>query len=221
MPSRFNPDKHHRRSIRLKGYDYASPDAYFVTILTRDRECLFDNLVFRRVAEYNWQHILRHFANVVLDEWVVMPNHLHGIIVIAIDRRKGEAFAKTLSSIAQGRIMPAKISLAQEVANASPLPTCGAPPGALGAIVGNFKSITTRRINSIRKTSGVTIWHRNYYEHIIRNQKELRLIHEYIAANPFRWAFDRENPKTKTTNDDWLADENIWFSSSNLKSSYA
>ncbi|MBI3913492.1 MAG: hypothetical protein HY327_04800 [Chloroflexi bacterium] len=107
-------------------------------------------------------------------------------------------------------------------ADASPLsrePARGVPPGALGAIVGNFKSITTRRINTIRKTRGATIWLRNYYEHIVRHERECNRIREYIAENPSRWAYDRDNPNAKTTNDMWLADEELWFSKRNLKTS--
>jgi len=81
--ARYDPDKHHRRSIRLQGYDYTQSGAYFVTIVTHGRELLFDDPVLRRVAETMWQRIPRHFPHVELDEWVVMPNHVHGIIVIA------------------------------------------------------------------------------------------------------------------------------------------
>jgi len=191
MKSRYDPTKHHRRSIRLRGYDYASPGAYFVTMVTHDRECLFGNDIFRRVAEYNWRALSRHFPNVILDEWIVMPNHIHGIIVIIDDAshtwmaRRGEAFASARVRREHNRSMPTKVSRNQELANASPLQAHGVPPGALGAIVGNFKSITTRRINKIRHTHGVSIWQRNYYEHIVRDDGDLKRIREYIEANPF------------------------------------
>jgi REP element-mobilizing transposase RayT len=105
MKSLYDPAKHHRRSIRLHGYDYASPGTYFITIITHNRECLFDNIVFRRIAEWNWNAIPRHFENVFLDEWIVMPNHIHGIIIItdyvhnALSRRRGEAFANAQSAL--------------------------------------------------------------------------------------------------------------------------
>jgi putative transposase len=225
MRSRYDPTKHHRRSIRLKDYDYASPGAYFVTIVTYQRECLFDETIFRRVAEWNWKAITRHFENAILDQWIVMPNRIHGIIVITEERaparsaRKGEAFVASSFPQGQDWNIPTKISRNQDLTNASPLPARGVPPGALGAIIGNFKSVTTRRINTLRKTRGATIWHRNYYEHIVRNEYEQNRIREYIAANPFRWDCDRENPNALTTNEGWLADENIWFSKHNLKSS--
>ncbi len=227
MSSHYDPAKHHRRSIRLRGYDYACPGAYFVTIVTRNRECLFSEPVFRRIAEYNWRQITRHFENVILGEWVVMPNHIHGIIVITEDvsaghdARTGEAFARTSLQVAQDRLVPTKISGNQQMANASPLPVRGVQSGVLGAIVGNFKSVTTRRINTIRKTRGATIWHRNYYEHIVRNERDLNRICKYIVENPEQWESDRENRKTSTENDSWLAHEKNWFATSNLKSSHA
>ena len=89
---KYDPNKHHRRSIRLKGYDYTQVGAYFVTICTDNRECLFDEIVLRRVVETYWRTLPQHFPNVVLDEWVVMPNHLHGIVVITDDARRGETF---------------------------------------------------------------------------------------------------------------------------------
>jgi putative transposase len=83
--TRYDRDKHHRRSIRLWGYDYAKPGAYFVTIVTHNRKMLFDDPVFRQVVETMWQRIPRHSPHVELDEWVVMPNHVHGVIVIVDD----------------------------------------------------------------------------------------------------------------------------------------
>lgn len=91
---KYDPLKHHRHSIRLRGYDYSQGGAYFVTICVDNRECLFDDRVLRRVAETYWRTLPQHFPNVVLDEWIVMPNHLHGVIVIADDVRRGEALPK-------------------------------------------------------------------------------------------------------------------------------
>jgi len=82
MGVRFDPEKHHRHSIRMPGYDYTEPGAYFVTICCQNRECLFDDPVLRSVVETHWQNIPGHVPNATLDAWVVMPNHLHGIIVI-------------------------------------------------------------------------------------------------------------------------------------------
>ena len=79
----YDADRHHRRSIRLKGYDYSQAGAYFVTIVTDARELLFDVPLLHSIAGTMWQRIPRHFAGAELDEWVVMPDHIHGIIVIA------------------------------------------------------------------------------------------------------------------------------------------
>jgi REP element-mobilizing transposase RayT len=194
--TRYDPDKHHRRSIRLKGYDYTQAGAYFVTIVTHGRELLFENPVLRRVAETMWQRIPQHFPRVELDEWVVMPNHIHGILWILNDDDDGVG-ARHSPKI---ELMTARPGVAErpgqmqdDLGNASPLPV-GPPPGSLGAIVGNFKSVTARRINRIRKTPGVPVWQRNYYERVIRNERELHAIRQYICDNPARWDEDPENP---------------------------
>lgn len=192
---KYDPFKHHRRSIRLKGYDYSPAGAYFVTICAHCRECLFDDAVLRRVAESHWRALPKHFPNVVLDEWIVMPNHLHGVIVIADDARRGEAFPDAPSN-AKASSSSENESPANVVGgNASPLPPRGVTPNSLGAIIGNYKAVTTRRINAIRHTPGAPVWQRNYYEHIIRNEKELNRIRAYIINNPANWEADDENPR--------------------------
>ncbi len=165
--------------MRLKGHDYSQAGAYFVTLCTQSRECLFGEIVdmemrlneLGRIVSECWDDMPKHFPNVELDEFVMMPNHMHGIILITVD-----VGAKHL----------------QIAANASPLH--GTQSGSLGAIIQNFKSVSTRKINQLREPRGVTIWQRNYFEHIIRNDKELNSIRDYIAANPARWEEDKENP---------------------------
>ncbi|PIU54770.1 MAG: hypothetical protein COS88_06605 [Chloroflexi bacterium CG07_land_8_20_14_0_80_51_10] len=178
---RFDPDKHHRRSIRLKGYDYSQAGAYFVTICTKDRGCLFGEIIdgemvlnpFGEVVQACWDDLPRHYPHVELDAFVIMPNHLHGIIII----RRGEAFVPS---------------------NASPLHPHGTQPGSLGAIIQNFKSVSTRKINRSTRNPGNKSWQRNYYEHVIRNEKSLNTIRCYIIENPLRWADDPENPASIT-----------------------
>jgi len=183
----YTPEKHHRRSIRLRGWDYASPGAHFVTICTHNGECLFEDPVLRRVVETTWRRIPRHFPHVRLDEFVVMPNHVHGIIWI-VDKPVG----------AQG----------VGAQHAAPLHTghINVAPGSLGAIVRSFKSAVTKRINEIQNTAGTPVWQRNYYEHIVRNEDELGRIREYIRLNPLKWELDRENPNRTGRNpeEDWL-----------------
>ena len=190
--SPFNPAQHHRCSIRLPKYDYTQPGAYFVTIVTHARELLFEDGARRRIVEAALQQIPHHCPDVQLDEWIVMPNHVHAIIWIVDDNRRGEArFAdKESMSIGTFTVPGTALGLERTAAKrASPL-----PPGSLGAIVGNFKSITTRRINQLRNTPGQPVWQRNYYEHIIRHDKELNAIRQYILDNPGNWTSDTENP---------------------------
>jgi len=174
MKSKYDPQKHHRRSIRLKGYDYTSAGGYFVTIVTYHRECLFGEIVnggmqlseYGKIADEYWRDIPNHFPNVKLGAYVVMPNHVHGIILIH-----------------DGRDMRSHV----------PTETFGKPvSGSLGTIVRQYKSSVTRTI--IKRGGESAIWQRNYYEHIIRNDDDHSRIHTYIDANPSMWADDEENP---------------------------
>jgi putative transposase len=167
-----------RQSIRLKGYDYSQPGGYFVTICTRDRILFFEDNNIKKIVETCWLEIPYHFPNVELDQWVIMPNHLHGIILLH-DSRRGEAFAENIDE------------LRTPTANASPLRhPKGTTPRSLSAIVQNFKSISTRRINQLQGTPGNSIWQRGFYDRIIRNQKELDRIRHYIEENPLKWELD-------------------------------
>ena len=190
----YDRNKHHRRSIRLPGYDYTSPGACFVTLCVQRGECLLGQVVdgemrlneWGQVASHYWKRIPEHFDHVQLDAWVVMPNHLHVIIVIV-----GRGEASPASAWSTGDMTPgAGASQDKEVArDASPLQS-----GSLGAITGNDKSVSTRRINRLRDTPGVSFWQRNYWEHIIRNEQSLNRIREYIGDNPARWPEDQLHP---------------------------
>ena len=172
-------EEHYRRSIRLRGYDYSQMGAYFVTICTRDKKCLFGRIVdgkmvlnrFGEVARDEWNETANIRRNVELDEYVIMPNHLHGIIVISDSRGGTRPRASTVESF--GKPIP------------SSLPT----------IVRGYKAAVTRRIGDLQKTRKRTpVWQRNYYEHIIRNEEDLRKAREYIINNPLKWELDKENP---------------------------
>jgi len=201
MTTWFDANCRHRRSIRLAGHDYHQAGAYFVTLCTYLRELLFDDPFLRQVAEAQWERIprhcmARHFPHVQLDAWVVMPNHLHGIIVITNDPCRGEASQATGSPAKPLPVSTAGFVDETASGDASPLPQrhAGAPPGSLGAIVGNYKAVTARRINRLRDGPGLPVWQRNYYEHVVRDERALIAIRHYITENPARWTWDTYNP---------------------------
>jgi len=191
---KYDPQCHHRRSIRLKGYDYAQAGAYFVTICTRERACLFGEVVdgemrlndAGRMVERCWLDIPRHFPHVELDAFVIMPNHIHGIIVITSDPDVGARHVEA-RHVGARHAVPLQMAPHAE--------QFGKPvPGSLPTIVRSFKSAATKRINIWRGTPGASVWQRNYYEHILRDEASWERVREYIANNPLQWAVDRENP---------------------------
>jgi len=196
---RFDPQRHHRRSIRLPGYDYRQAGAYFVTICTRERELLFGRMAneevilneYGQIAESCWRETPNHFPHTDLDTYVIMPNHIHGIIVITDAIGRGEASPG--DPLPTNRIATAGNDSAPTGITRDASPLHGPSPGSLGAIVGNFKSVTARRINRLRHTPGAPVWQRNYYEHIVRTEEALQAIRQYIVDNPLRWALDTYN----------------------------
>jgi REP element-mobilizing transposase RayT len=186
VKQKYDPFKHHRRTTRLKGWDYGSPGVYFVTFCTYQRENLFDDKELCELVGNMWQAIPTQprAQHVTLDEWVVMPNHLHGIIVLIDTDCRGEASGNEAAP-RKGTILP----------DASPNSgqPLGVTPGSLGVIAGNFKSLTTRQINNLRRTPGGRVWQRGYYDRIVRNERELNAVRNYIRENPQRWEEDRDN----------------------------
>src|SRR5262245_6602365 len=170
---KYDPDVHHRHSIRLRGYDYTRAGAYFVTACTHARECLFGRIAggeirpstYGAIALECWQSIPEHCPHVDVDAFVVMPNHVHGILVLVEDT-------------ARSSYAPAQERFSKPVA------------GSLPTVVRLYKAAVTRRINDLRGTPGAPVWQRNYYEHIIRDQASLDRIRAYIASNPSRWKPD-------------------------------
>ncbi len=171
---KYNPEEHHRKSIRLREYDYGQVGVYFVTICTHERECVFGEVVdgqmrlneVGRIVEDEWYKTAEIRGNVVLDVSVVMPNHLHGILIIT---DAVEATRRVASTTLR--------------------------PNTLGSIIGQFKSVATKRINELRQTPAAPVWQRNYYEHIIRNEKDYLRIYEYILNNPAKWQEDHDNSR--------------------------
>jgi REP element-mobilizing transposase RayT len=185
----YNPDIHHRHSIRLKDYDYSQAGAYFVTICAWQRECLFGEIVdgvmilndVGRIVETVWCHLPEQFKNATLDEYVIMPNHFHGIIFLS-DSVGATPSARPDTQMSEKDGRPVGIA-----------PT-GPLPGSIGAVMAQFKSNVTKRINKFRNNPGCPVWQRNYYERVIRNEDELSRAREYIVNNPMKWELDKENP---------------------------
>jgi len=173
---------HKRKSTRLKDYDYAQEGAYFVTLCTYLNQNIFGDInndgemllnTVGCIAFEEWEHTETVRENVILDEFVIMPNHIHGIIIIT-----------TESARVCQRQTPTKSQFRKPI------------PNALGTIMGQFKGIVTKRISKLYGTSSPVVWHKNYYDHIIRNEKSLNNIRGYIQNNPMRWSIDRYNKPT-------------------------
>jgi REP element-mobilizing transposase RayT len=175
----------------MKGYDYTLPGAFFVTILSKRREYAFGEVIggdvvlssIGHVIQDCWFDIPKHSPDVKLDEFIIMPNHLHGILFILESVGKGEAFSNTDVSLENPNLE-----------NASPLRPLGTPPGSLSAIIQNFKSVSTRMVNKMFFKPGNKVWQRNYFERIIRNDSELNAIRQYIIDNPVNWCEDEQHP---------------------------
>jgi len=158
----------------LKGYDYSENGAYFITVCAKNRELLFEEEGVKRILNQEWLNTGLIRQNVILNEFVVMPNHLHGIIII------------TQGVGAYGNVGAYRYTPLQN--------RFRSPSKTVGAIIRGFKSTTTKQINLFHKTPGIPIWQRNYYEHVIRNEGELNKTREYIRNSPLKWDLDKDNP---------------------------
>lgn len=172
----YDPKLHHRRSIRAKRYDYATHDAYFITICAYERQPLLGEIRNGIVGltevgctvQRVWNELPVRYAGIEVDEFIVMPNHIHRIIVLV--GAGSHACPKPQQPEGQAHDGQAR----------GPAPT-------VSMVVQRFKSFTTH-------LHGQTLWQRNYFEHIVRNDRDLDRIREYIQTNPMRWTLDRENP---------------------------
>jgi putative transposase len=188
---KYDPAKHHRRSIRLRDYDYTQAGAYFVTICTQDRQPVLGEVVHGEMVlsdpgqtvQTIWREMPQHYPGAEVDAFVVMPNHVHGIIIlVGATPRVGATPCGCPESSGQAR---------------GPAPT---RPLSLADVVHRFKSLTTARYRLGVPQDGWQafpgrLWQRNYYEHIIRDEEELNRIRQYITDNPARWDDDPENPE--------------------------
>ncbi|MBN1408630.1 MAG: transposase [Calditrichaceae bacterium] len=204
---KYNPEKHHRRSIRLKGYDYSQSGWYFVTICTQKREILFGDVVIGtmklndagEMVKSIWNEIPKYYPGINIDDYQIMPNHLHGIIHIigtgpvGIDPRVYPDKINMDKSLGKHRDLPQQ---SQEITESKGQSQGIAPTISLPTVVQRFKSLTTNRyIDGVNQKGwqpfNGKLWQRNYYEHIIRNEDELIQIRNYIIDNPLKWTMDK------------------------------
>jgi REP element-mobilizing transposase RayT len=178
----YNPEVDRRRSIRLPHWDYRESGAYFVTICTHNRLPLFGRVVedqtrlnqFGRVVEEEWGRSADIRAEITLDAFVVMPNHVHGIVWIRRAPTVGAQGLAPLRNDARVRFAVQSMSLS--------------------SMIRGFKSASKLRVNALRRMPRVAVWQRNYFERVLRNDRELDRAREYILDNPRRWAEDKHNP---------------------------
>jgi putative transposase len=174
-----------RKSTRLAGYDYSEPGAYFVTIVTANRFCLFGEIVghemilnaFGEIVRLEWERTSSLRKEVELGNYQILPTHFHGVIVIH-DVKNYFDPNDSLVSVMQSQRSKRKTH-------------------SLGSIIAGFKSATTARINTLRDSPGTPVWQPNYYDHIIRNDKEWENINKYIETNILNWQEDEENPDSR------------------------
>ncbi|MGB7160654.1 MAG: transposase [Tepidisphaeraceae bacterium] len=187
-----------RRSIRLKGYNYADDGEYFLTICVHERRLLFGEVrdgqmrlnEAGRMVEREWHALPQRFQGVELDQFIVMPNHVHGVLGLT---GGGEPCVRPVSN-------------AQATTGEDKLRPYGTLPDTVGRIVQAFKSITTNGyIDGVKRLGwprfNRNVWQPNYYDHIIRNDHAMDLIREYVFTNPQRWAEDHENPSSQGSDD--------------------
>jgi len=183
----FNPDVRHRGSIRLKGYDYSRAGAYFITICAKNRECLFGEIANRemrlndagRMVQTVWDEISKFYSGIDNDIFQIMPNHIHAVIVVGA----GPCACPDPHGRPRQNGQPRGV----------------APTLSLPDVVHRFKTMTTKRyVDGVKYYDWPMfpgkLWQRNYYEHIVRNENELKQIRKYILKNPAMWETDLENP---------------------------
>lgn len=189
-----------RQSIRLKYFNYSQHGAYFITICTYKRTCLFGNIVngqmilndYGKIVKEEWLESQHKRPEIKLDEFVVMPNHFHGIVII--DPHIQNPVAVGAHSYAPFTHSSHAIKAPSRPSRADSRPPLRRSPRSLGSFIAGFKSSVTTRINTASNTPGTPIWQRNYYDRIIRNEIKLNNIRTYIQFNPAQWQWDENNP---------------------------
>lgn len=190
---KFNPDIHHRKTFRLREYDYSQPGFYFVTICTQERAPMFGNIVdgamllndAGKMVQTVWDEMPKHYPDVLLDEFIIMPNHIHDIVSVgAAPCGRPDMFYGRLDLNESKQGQPRGVT-----------PTKKSQTLSLPDIVHRFKTMTTKRyIDGVNKNNWPCfpgrLWQRNYWERVIRNDQELQDTREYIRNNPAQWVFD-------------------------------
>ncbi|MER2599588.1 MAG: transposase [Caldilineales bacterium] len=164
----YDPSRHHRRSIRLKGYDYSQPGGYFITIVVKNRKPILGSVVDGVFHPSRYGHLVhmvltalpKHYPYLQLDQFVLMPDHIHAIFILLEEPRTRRTPAPKRHSVTE--------------------------------VIRGFKTESARKINRLRKTQGTAVWKRNYYERIIRNQRALHAIRRYIIQNPLKWQIKQD-----------------------------
>lgn len=194
-----------RRSIRLKGYDYSQDGAYFVTLCTYNRECLFGKIhnkkmilsALGKIVADEWEKTPQIRKEIKLDEWVLMPNHFHAVVFIINDSHRTGDYCTGDQPVAR-TWHPSIPRTSHPLIPRTSLPSI-APTGpkskSIAALMAGFKSSVTKHINKKRNRPGCPVWQRNYYEHIVRNEESLNRIRKYIQNNPLKWDLDKNNRK--------------------------
>jgi putative transposase len=192
------PDHPERKSPRLQCYDYSRPGAYFITACTKNRHFLFEAKDAQIRVLLAWYSVLDIFANIELGEFVVMPNHIHGIIWILPEgayRLHPGVWKNDDPRRDEQLLVPTGIVEYETLSN----------------IVGAFKTMAARQVNQLRNVTGMPVWQRSFYDRIVRNDHELECIQNYIRMNPVKWVGDRDNSMgikfrspAKSINDYWI-----------------
>jgi len=193
----YDPKKHHRRSIRLRGHDYAGGGGYFITICAQDKKCLFGYVVegemilneAGQTIQRVWEDLPHRFPTVVLDVFQLMPNHFHGILVIP-----GAGLEQALALATGAPIIQPGPKVTGTAGQGTAGQGTASRTPTMGGVVGAFKSIATIEDNRFQACVGRRLLQENFYEHIIRSVDSLEKIRAYIRQKPVRWFEDPENP---------------------------
>ncbi len=182
---KYNPEIHHRRSIRLPSYDYSQPGAYFITLCTTKKQCWFGQIKDRKmhinqlgkIVQNEWLKSAQLRQNLRLDEWIVMPNHFHAIVWMLESKEEQKSNS---SPVLLGKVN------CEDLSHKLSKKSFQRKANSLGSFIGGFKASVTKKINQLCQNTSIPIWQRNYYESIIQDERALDSIREYIQQNPQR-----------------------------------